>query len=218
MQREKAVLSSNNFMPPSSQQSRSNGSRSGRGSAGEGRAPRGRREQQPAESEDATNLDVTEKVVFINRCAKVVKGGRRFSFSALIVAGNGDGRVGCGFGKANQVAEAVRKASESARKDMREVAVKESTIPHEVIGEFGGGRVLLRPASPGTGIIAGGGVRAVVEAAGIRDVLAKSLGSNNHANVVKATIEALKSLRKRDEIYKLRGIKMPAANQTQVAT
>ena len=218
MQREMAVLSSNNFMPPSPQQSRSIGSRSGRGSTGEGRAPRGRREQQPVESEDATNLDVTEKVVFINRCAKVVKGGRRFSFSALIVAGNGEGRVGCGFGKANQVAEAVRKASESARKDMREVAVKESTIPHEVIGEFGGGRVLLRPASPGTGIIAGGGVRAVVEAAGIRDVLAKSLGSNNHANVVKATIEALKSLRKRDEIYKLRGIKMPAANQTQVAT
>jgi small subunit ribosomal protein S5 len=205
-------------MPPSPRQNRSNGPRSGRGSGGEGRGPRGKREPQSVESEDPTAPDVTEKVVFINRCAKVVKGGRRFSFSALIVAGDGDGRVGCGFGKANQVAEAVRKASESARKDMREVAVKESTIPHEVIGEFGGGRVLLRPASPGTGIIAGGGVRAVVEAAGIRDVLAKSLGSNNHANVVKATLEALKNLRKRDEIYKLRGIKIPTVNETRVAT
>ncbi len=205
-------------MPSIPQQNRSGGPRSGRSSGGEGRGPRGRREHQPAESEDSAHLDVTEKVVFINRCAKVVKGGRRFSFSALIVAGNGEGKVGCGFGKANQVAEAVRKASESARKDMREVAVKDSTIPHEVIGEFGGGRVLLRPASPGTGIIAGGGVRAVVEAAGIRDVLAKSLGSNNHANVVKATLEALKSLRKRDEIYKLRGIKIAAVNEAAVAT
>ena len=202
-------------MPPSPRQNRSNGPRSGRGPGG---GPRGKREPQTVESEDPTALDVTEKVVFINRCAKVVKGGRRFSFSALIVAGDGEGRVGCGFGKANQVAEAVRKASESARKDMREVAVKESTIPHEVIGEFGGGRVLLRPASPGTGIIAGGGVRAVVEAAGIRDVLAKSLGSNNHANVVKATIEALKSLRKRDEIYRLRGIKLPTVSEAQAAS
>ncbi len=205
-------------MPSIPQQNRSGGPRSGRSTGGGGRGPRGRRENQPAESEDSTQLDVTEKVVFINRCAKVVKGGRRFSFSALIVAGDGEGKVGCGFGKANQVAEAVRKASESARKDMREVAVKDSTIPHEVIGEFGGGRVLLRPASPGTGIIAGGGVRAVVEAAGIRDVLAKSLGSNNHANVVKATLEALKSLRKRDEIYKLRGIKIAAVNEAAVAT
>ncbi len=205
-------------MPYSPQQNRSGGPRSGRGAGGEGRGPRGRREQQPSNSDDPAHVEVTEKVVFINRCAKVVKGGRRFSFSALIVAGDGQGKVGCGFGKANQVAEAVRKASESARKDMREVAVKESTIPHEVIGEFGGGRVLLRPASPGTGIIAGGGVRAVVEAAGIRDVLAKSLGSNNHANVVKATLEALKSLRKRDEIYKLRGIKIPTVNEVPAAT
>lgn len=158
---------------------------------------------------DPNKPELSEKVVFINRCAKVVKGGRRFSFSALIVTGDKNGEVGCGFGKANQVAEAVRKASESAKKAMRPVALRDATIPHEVIGEFGGGRVLLRPASPGTGIIAGGGVRAVVEAAGIRDVLAKSLGSNNHANVVKATIEALKGLRKRDEIYKLRGIALP---------
>src|SRR5271154_3223846 len=154
---------------------------------------------------NAQKGDTTEKVVFINRCAKVVKGGRRFSFSALIVAGDHKGRVGYGFGKANEVSEAIRKASESARKSMVSVAVQENTIPHEVIGEFGGGRVLLRPASPGTGVIAGGGVRAVIEAAGIRDVLAKSLGSSNHANVVKATIVALQSLRLREEIYRLRG-------------
>ena len=161
--------------------------------------------------------DITEKVVFINRCAKVVKGGRRFSFSALIVAGDRLGKVGCGFGKANEVSEAIRKASESARKSLVKVAVRENTIPHEVIGEFGGGRVLLRPASPGTGVIAGGGVRAVVEAAGIRDVLAKSLGSSNHANVVKATIEALQQLRLRDDIFKTRGmtIRKPIALATQ---
>src|SRR6478672_10339909 len=155
----------------------------------------------------AARGDTTEKVVFINRCAKVVKGGRRFSFSALIVAGDHDGKVGCGFGKANEVAEAIRKASDAARKAMEKMSLHENTIPHEVIGQFGGGRVLLRPASPGTGVIAGGGVRAVVEAVGIRDVLAKSLGSSNHANVVKATIAALKGLRRKDEIFKMRGIK-----------
>src|SRR5213080_3598123 len=158
-------------------------------------------------SPPAARGDTTEKVVFINRCAKVVKGGRRFSFSALIVAGDHDGKVGVGFGKANEVAEAIRKASEAARKSMEKVSLHENTIPHETIGEYGGGRVLLRPASPGTGVIAGGGVRAVVEAAGIRDVLAKSLGSSNHANVVKATIEALRNLRRRDEIFKVRGIR-----------
>src|ERR1041385_6771212 len=154
--------------------------------------------------------DTTEKVVFINRCAKVVKGGRRFSFSALIVAGDHDGQVGVGFGKANEVSEAIRKASESARKAMQKMSLHENTIPHETLGEFGGGRVLLRPASPGTGVIAGGGVRAVVEAVGIKDVLAKSLGSSNHANVVKATVEELRALRRRDEILKVRGIRGPA--------
>jgi len=149
--------------------------------------------------------ETTEKVVFINRCAKVVKGGRRFSFSALIVSGDHKGKVGVGFGKANEVSEAIRKATDASKKHMIKVAVQGNTIPHEVVGEFGGGRVLLRPASPGTGVIAGGGVRAVIEAVGIRDVLAKSLGSSNHANVVQATIAALTQLRPKEEIFRLRG-------------
>src|SRR5205809_230410 len=155
----------------------------------------------------AVKGDTTEKVVFINRCAKVVKGGRRFSFSALIVAGDHDGKVGCGFGKANEVSEAIRKASEAARKSMEKVSLNENTIPHETIGNYGGGRVLLRPASPGTGVIAGGGVRAVVEAAGVRDVVAESLGSSHHANVVKDTVEALRALGRRAEVLKVRGIR-----------
>lgn len=166
----------------------------------------GNRNRRDRQEKPKDPSDLTEKVVFINRCAKVVKGGRRFSFSALIVAGDKKGKVGVGFGKANEVSEAIRKASDSARKSMVKVAVHNNTIPHEVIGEHGGGRVLLKPASPGTGVIAGGGVRAVVEAAGIRDVLAKSLGSSNHANVVKATIGALQQLRLRETILKIRGI------------
>src|SRR5437764_14044630 len=167
----------------------------------------GRRQDRSPDKTPPARGDTTEKVVFINRCAKVVKGGRRFSFSALIVAGDHDGKVGVGFGKANEVAEAIRKASDAAKKSMEKVSLHENTIPHETIGEFGGGRVLLRPASPGTGVIAGGGVRAVVESAGIRDVLAKSLGSSSHANAVKATIAALRNLRRRDEILKVRGIR-----------
>src|ERR1700760_196293 len=174
------------------------------------RGPRRDRNDKPKEQSD-----LAEKVVFINRCAKVVKGGRRFSFSALIVAGDRKGKVGYGFGKANEVSEAIRKASDAARKAMVPVAVHQNTIPHEVIGEFGGGRVLLRPASPGTGVIAGGGVRAVVEAAGIRDVLAKSLGSSNHANVVKATLGALAQLRLRAEIFKTRGISLRPRNGSE---
>src|SRR6478735_3697131 len=173
-------------------------------------APNNRRNRNDHAKQDEDKSGLTEKVVFINRCAKVVKGGRRFSFSALIVAGDRQGQVGCGFGKANEVSEAIRKASESAKKSLIKVAVRQNTIPHQVTGEHGGGRVLLRPASPGTGVIAGGGVRAVIEAAGIRDVLAKSLGSNNHANVVKATLAALAQLRLRESIYAIRGLRVPA--------
>src|SRR3954465_14556022 len=178
-----------------------------------GRRPDSRR----TDKSSVAKGDTTEKVVFINRCAKVVKGGRRFSFSALIVAGDHDGKVGCGFGKANEVAEAIRKASEAARKSMEKMSLRENTIPHEVVGEFGGGRVLLRPASPGTGVIAGGGVRAVVEAVGIRDVLAKSLGSSNHSNGVNATNQALRALRAKDEILKTRGIRHPPAEAKEPA-
>lgn len=176
--------------------------RGGRG-GGRGRPPR----QAPAKPKTEDGVELVEKVVFINRCAKVVKGGRRFSFSALLVSGTGEGRVGVGFGKANEVAECIRKASIDSRRQLHRIALVDNrTIPHETYAEHGGGKVLLKPAVPGTGVIAGGGVRAVCEAVGIKDVLAKSLGSNNHANVVKATVEALKTLRTREQVLKSRGL------------
>ena len=141
-----------------------------------------------------------ERVVFVNRCAKVVKGGRRFSFSAVVVVGDGAGRVGFGFGKANEVSEAIRKGGEIARKSMRSVTMTGRTIPHEVEGACDGGRVLLKPAPDGYGVIAGGGMRPVLEAAGVHDVIGKSLGSKNRLNVVKATLDALKKLRSAEAI------------------
>lgn len=159
-------------------------------------------------TEESAKEEFDEQVVFVNRCSKVVKGGRRFSFSAIVVVGNRAGLVGYGFGKANEVPEAIRKGSELARKSLFRVTMKERTIPHDVIGVYGGGRVLLRSASPGTGVIAGGGMRAVLEVAGIRDVLGKSLGSKNKVNVVKATFDALKKLRSREEIAGLRQVEV----------
>ena len=149
-----------------------------------------------------------EKVVFINRSSKVVKGGRRFNFSARVVVGDKRGRVGYALGKASEVADAIRRGGELARNQMVPVSLKDVTIPHEVYSTYGGAKILLRPASPGTGLIAGKTVRAVLESAGVKDVLTKSLGSKNAANVVKATLNALLSLRTREQIYQSRGLQL----------
>lgn len=157
---------------------------------------RGGRRDNAAQQEN----EFDERVVFVNRCSKVVKGGRRFSFSAVVVVGDREGRVGFGFGKANEVSEAIRKGGDAARRDMMVVTMRDRTIPHEVIGIADGGRVLLKPAPDGSGVICGGAMRPVLEASGIRDVVGKSLGSKNRLNVVKATIEALKKLRSAESV------------------
>ena len=183
------------------------------GQGGDQRGPRGRGRRKPADAPEV-NFDGTpseelvEKVVYINRSAKVVKGGRRFNFSALVVVGDKKGRVGYALGKAGEVADAIRRGGELARNQMVPVSLKDATIPHEIYSTYGGAKVLLRPASPGTGIIAGKTFRSVLESAGVKDILTKSLGSKNAANVVKATLKALLSLRLRETIYKGRGLEI----------
>ena len=167
------------------------------GGGGRDRGDRRRRDDRPGD-------DVVEKVVSINRVAKVVRGGRRFSFTAVIVAGDQKGKVGVGIGRANEVPEAIRKGATIARRNMITVPLREGTLPHPITHDFGASRVMLKPAAPGTGVIAGGGVRAILEAAGVRNVLTKSLGSNNVVNVVRATIEALQLLRDPVEVRRER--------------
>ena len=174
---------------------------------GPNRGPGGQRRDNRRDNRDSAPSDgpqMIEKVVFINRCAKVVKGGRRFSFAALAVVGDGKGKIGIGYGKANEVPDAIKKGTANAHKHMVTVKLKGDTIPHDVLGIADGGKVLLKPATTGTGLIAGGGVRAVLEAAGVKNVLTKSMGSNNHIAVVHATLNGLLQLRLADDISSVR--------------
>ena len=157
---------------------------------------------------DTTSSGLIERTVKIKRCAAVVKGGRRFSFAAMVVVGDGNGKVGCGYGKANEVPPSVEKANKQATRAMVEIPIVEGSIPHEVKGRFGAAKVVLLPAGPGTGVIAGSAVRAVCEAAGIKNILTKSFGSNNPVTLVKATVEALKQLRTEEDIERLRGVEL----------
>jgi small subunit ribosomal protein S5 len=175
-----------------------------RGPRRDGGGPRRDNRNNRDNKDQSDGPQMIEKVVFINRCAKVVKGGRRFSFAALAVVGDGKGKVGIGYGKANEVPDAIKKSTAHAHKHLVNVKLKGDTIPHDVFGQYDGGKVLLKPASPGTGLIAGGGVRAVLEAAGVKNVLTKSMGSNNHIAVVNATLNGLLQLRLSEDISSVR--------------